>query len=197
MIATPVEARKQSLRRNGRCFLCLRRGVCSHTYTANPSTPVFASPPTSTSLCANSTKTVLLQTALAEVSFPHDPTLVLKVKIVLDSGSQKSYLTQRMKGGLSLHIVGKQHLLIAAFGSSRGEPKRCEEVHLTVRTNSGDAQELDLFVVPHICDPLTTQTVSACSKVYTHLAQLDLADISQEETLTIDMLIGWDFTGSS
>ena len=111
----------------------------------------------------------------------------------MDSGSQKSYLTQRMKDSLSLPVIGKQHLAIAAFGSSRGEPKQCEVVRLAVRTKYGGNQELDLFVVPHICDPLTTQTVNICSKMYSHLTQLDLADITQEETLEVDMLIGSDF----
>ena len=64
---------------------------------------------------------------------------------------------------------------------------------VSVRTKSGGHQLLDLFIVPHICDLLTTQTVSTCSKMYSHLVQLDLADISEEETLEVDMLIGSDF----
>lgn len=111
----------------------------------------------------------------------------------MNSGSQKSYLTQQVKDSLSLPVTGIQHLLIAAFGSSRGEPKQCEVVRLAVRTKSGGNQELDLFVVPHISDPLTTHTVSTCSMMYGHLVQLDLADISQEETLEVDVLIGSDF----
>ena len=161
--------------------------------TLNPGAPAFTSLPASTSLCTNSTKTVLLQTALAEISNPRNPTLVLNARIVLDSGSQKSYLTQRVKDSLSLPVAGTQHLSIAAFGSSRGEPKQCAVVRLAVRTKSGGNQELDLFVVPHICDPLTTQTVTTCSKMYGHLAQLDLADVSREETLEVDVLIGSDF----
>ena len=261
---TQVEARRQSLRRNGRCFSCLRKShlsrdcrstnrcrtcrgrhptsICSssvqlqgssdrqppqpqrpstgtslavlsgtqppatlssssvptHTQsTLNPSASAFTSPPTSTSLCTNSSKTILLQTALAEISNPRNPALVLNARIVMDSGSQKSYVTQRVKDSLSLLVTGTQHLSIAAFGSSRGEPKQCKVVRLAVRTKSGGNQELDLFVVPHICDPLTTQTVSTCSKMYSHLSQLDLADISQDETLEVDMLIGsdcyWEF----
>ena len=54
-------------------------------------------------------------------------------------------------------------------------------------------QELYLLVVPHSCDQLTTQTVSTCSKMYSHLAHLNLADISQDDTLEVDMLICSDF----
>ena len=111
----------------------------------------------------------------------------------MDSGSQKSYLTQQVREYLSLPVTGKQNLSIAAFGSSRGEPKQCEVVRDTVQTKSGGTQELELFVVPHICDPLTTQTVSASSKTCSHFIQLNLANLSQEETMEVDTLIGLDF----
>ena len=161
--------------------------------TLNPSAPAFTPPSSSASLCAGSNKVVFLQTALAEISNPRDPSRVLNARIVMDGGSQKSYLTQRVKQFLSLPVTGTQQLSIAAFGSTRREPKLCEVVRLAVRTKSGSNQELNLFVVPHICDPLTTQTVSSCSRMYSHLAHLDLADISPDETLEVDMLIGSDF----
>lgn len=243
-----IDARKQSLRRSGRCFSCLRRGHLSaqcrsasrcrncrgrhHTSicenrTRDPSrqqpqsstasvgssattTPVTSpnpmtthstlnptatsfTPPTSTSFCASSNKVVLLQTAVAEISDPRDPCRVLNARIVMDCGSQKSYLTQRVKQILSLPLTSTQQLSIAAFGSSKGEPLSCGLVRLAVRTKSGVKQELDVFVVPHICDPLTTQPVDSCSKMYSHLADLDFADVSPDETLEVDMLIGSDF----
>ena len=64
---------------------------------------------------------------------------------------------------------------------------------LAIETKSGVCQLLKLFIVPHICDPLTNQTISICTKKYSHLAQLDLADTSHDETLEVDMLIGSDY----
>ena len=249
-----VDDRKQLLRRNGRCFSCLRKGhlvrdcrsnnrcrtcrgrhhtsICGSSATSgsnsrpsqqlpshgatstpvgetsttpafsasatthstlNPSAPTFNSPSTSTSLCADSNKVILLKTALAEVSDPRDSTRVKWVRIVLDSGSQKSYLTQQVKDSLSLPVVDQQRLSIAAFGSSRGRPKECKVVRLAVNTKSGARQLLELFVVPHICDPLTNQTTSICTEKYSHLAQLDLADLSPDGALEVDMLIGSDY----
>ena len=90
-----------------------------------------------------------------------------------------------------------QQLFIAAFGSTKGRPLPCESVHLAVRNKSGVDQELDAFVVPHICDPITSQMNSSCSEIFPHLAGLDLADLPPEKTLEVDMLIGsdlyWDF----
>ena len=54
--------------------------------TLNPSAPAFT-PLTSTSLYAGSNKVVLLQTAIAEISNPHDPCRMLRARIVMDSGS--------------------------------------------------------------------------------------------------------------
>ena len=258
-----IDARKQLLRRNGRCFSCLRRGhlsrdcrsasrcrgcrgrhhtsICesssapklinrgssqSHTPNSgtstvapnqtsappeptcsappitmhsalNPSAPPFTPPSSSTSLCTSANKVIFLQTALAEVNDPRNPSRVLSARIVLDNGSQKSYVTERVKKFLALPVTGTEQLSIAAFGSSRREPKHCDVVCLAIRTKSGHNQELNLYVVPHICDPLTTPTVSTCVEMYGHLAHLDIADVSQDPTLEVDVLIGsdhyWDF----
>jgi hypothetical protein len=164
-----------------------------HPSTLNPGAPAFTSPPTSTSLYMDSNKAVLLQTALVEVSNPLRPASVLKLRLVMDSGSQRSYLTQRVKDALGLEACETQSLSIAAFGSQRREPKQCEVVRLNVCTKLGTNQRLELFVVPHICDPLMHQPVSMSSKKYSHLSQLDLADPSSGEMLEVDLLIGSDF----
>ena len=255
-VVSQVEARKQALRRSGRCFSCLRKGhlsrdcrsqgrchtckgrhhssICSnpaereldtcqtpqHPSTGNgatlnvtnspatqlnPDAPVYTAtppvnssgptvqPPATLSLYADSNKTVLLQTAVAEVVNPRDPSRTLKVGIVFDGGSQKSYLTQRVKDILALPVNSKQYLSIAAFGSRKGRPKQCEVIRLIVRTKLGGGQELEVFVVPHICDPVTSQASVACSRMYGHLSQLDLEDVCLNETLEVDLLIGSDF----
>ena len=78
-------------------------------YTATP--PINPSgstvqPPTTLSLYADSNKTVLLQTAVAEVANPRDPSRTLKVGIVFDGGSQKLYLTQRVIAGFGSLLKG-------------------------------------------------------------------------------------------
>ena len=140
-----------------------------------------------------SNKMVLLQTAVAEVTNPRDPSRTLKVGIVFDGGSQKSYLTQRVKDTLALPIDSKKYLSIAAFGSRKGKPKQCEVVRLAVRTKCGDSQALKVFVVPHICDPISSKTAVTCVKTHGHLSQLDLADVTPDEAMEVDLLIGADF----
>ena len=53
--------------------------------------------------------------------------------------------------------------------------------------------ELDLFVVPHICDLLIAQPPSTCFSEHSHLSHLNFADDGIEEApQEIDILIGSD-----
>ena len=98
-VVTQVDERKQLLRRTGRCFSCLRKGHLSRncrttsrcqtcrgkhpttvsqsatestTSNFNPSAPEFTPTEHASTLCVNASKPVLLQTASAIVSNPHD-----------------------------------------------------------------------------------------------------------------------------
>ena len=80
------------------------RATATTPSTLNPGAPTFASTPTSTASYVDTHQTVLLQTALVEVRNPLHPSRRLKLRIVMDNGSQRSYLTQRVKEVLgSLH----------------------------------------------------------------------------------------------
>ena len=58
---------------------------------------------------------VLLQTATAEVVRPDNDSNPLNVRLILDSCSQKSYVTQAVKEKLQLPVVGRDSLLIKTF----------------------------------------------------------------------------------
>ena len=110
----------------------------------------------------------------------------------MDCGSQRSYHTKRVKDKLSLPVTSSQQLSIAAFGSSRGEPQWCETVHVVVHTKTGICQEVELFIVQHICDPLTAQRIKPCSRMYAHLAPLEFAESLNSGCPQVDKLIGPD-----
>ena len=54
-------------------------------------------------------------------------------------------------------------------------------------------KDIDLFIVPHICEPLSTQHIHKYLELYPHILRLDLADDPVDETREIDVLIGSDF----
>ena len=159
------------------------------TSSLNPSAPEFDPNSSNPSLYIDANQAVLLQTALAEVYNPANPSLARRVRIVLDNGSQGSYLMQQIREELALRPVRS----IAAFGARRAQSKPCEGVRVRIKTKSKQELELDLFVVPHICDPLITQPLSTCFSEHPHLSHLDFADDNVDETpREIDMLIGSD-----
>ena len=165
----------------------------STTTNFNPSAPEFTPTERSSTLCVNVNKPVLLQTASAIVSNPHDSSASTRLRIVMDSGSQRSYLTKKARETLRLPTTNRQRLAIAAFGSNRAEPQVCEAVQVSVATRNGVDKNIDLFVVPHICEPLTTQPLDKCLEFHPHISELDLADDPLDETREIDLLIGSDF----
>lgn len=157
------------------------------TNTLNLSTPEFTPSTANTTLYLDASRTVLLQTAVAEVYNLNDQTQRWSIRIIMDSGSQRSYLTTKVKQDLRLEAVSTQQLSIAAFGSRRTPAKPCDVVTLKIPTRSGPNLEVSLFVVPHICDPLSVSTS------YRHVSSLDLADhCPGSESQEVELLIGSD-----
>jgi len=72
--------------------------------------PMFPSVPTYTSLYVNASNTVLLQTALTKAYNPRNPSMTLDFRLILDSGSQRSYVTERAKNFLGLERLKTQLL---------------------------------------------------------------------------------------
>ena len=163
----------------------------------NPQAPPFTATPTSNNLCTDGRVAVLLQTARASIYNPAHPQRSIEVRVLLDSGSQRSYISERAMGQLALQPTGEQQLCIATFGSSREEPKVCQVVTIGMVGKDcchGTGMQLSLYVVPMICEPLVSQPISTCVKENEHLASLDLADYSEgDQILRVDILVGSDY----
>ena len=148
----PAE-RKQSLRKAGRCFVCLRKhhtsrdchspskcgncggrhhtSICKGgvvqdgartpvsrqdtggTTATNPPQQVghgnrVNNTPTSTATLQSSTTKVpvLLQTAQAPVFKPSNPTTTMNIRLIFDSGSQRSYISEKVEHWI--HYILKQ-----------------------------------------------------------------------------------------
>ena len=118
---------------------------------------------------------------------------------MLDAGSQRSYITEQAKKALKLKPEDKQRMSIMTFGAQQGKELTCEVVRIRMKLKDDLNQKLQPFVVPQICEPLTTQPINICAEKFDHLFQLDMADSSDGKTaVDIEMLIGadyyWDLT---
>jgi hypothetical protein len=215
-----VGARKQILKRTGRCFNCLRKNhlskeCCSttrchqckgkhHTSICDRSIgtesqvatkPLAAAQTASTSMYADVRTPVLLQTARAIVSNPYEPDCRTEVQLIFDGGSQRSYITDRLSQELHLYTESIETVLIKTFGCSVDQTQICNVVNVDLEVSDGSTLRLCLLSVPFICDPLAGQTLTCAIGNHPHLTQLDLADVPKSEEsrqLTIDILIGAD-----
>ena len=68
---------------------------------------------------------MFLQTACAVIHHPSDPKISLEKRLILDGGSQNSFVSERVCDLLHLETVGQQSLSSATFGSSKGNEKVC------------------------------------------------------------------------
>ena len=161
----------------------------------NPNTPAFEAPSSSSStLYIGTDKTTLLQTAQVLLYNPLKTDTTVTVRAVLDTGSQRSYTTARVKRALNLDCDEVQPLSIATFGATGHEVQKLQVLRVGLKLKDGETLELKLINMPSICEPLTAQPISLCLKKYNHLNHLDLADWSSGvEALHIDVLIGADY----
>ena len=157
----------------------------------NPQASSFA-PATTTTLCSNDTMAVLLQTARTYVYSPTSPQSMVEVRVLMDGGSQRSYI-RSVKKALSLPTVKQQKMLIKTFGSEQEDEQVCDVVRIGIQTIDGNNLELPFFSVPLICEPLSHQPVALCKTTYDHLVHLNLMDCHEGHTeVKVNMLIGSD-----
>ena len=96
----------------------------------NPGAPSYMPTLTTNTLCSTEKKAVLLQTARAIVHNPMNPEAGLEIRVLLDSGSQRSYITDRAVKLLQLMPKGEQTLLIATFGAFKEHTMVCTVVNV-------------------------------------------------------------------
>lgn len=160
---------------------------------SDSSTTTVSKLSTSTSLWTSGNQAILLQTARAIVYNPIAPEKSRRVRIVFDSGSQRSYLREQVAEGLALTSEDEKSLTIMTFGSKREQTRVCNLVRLGLITKDETSKQLTLFTIPTICEPIAGQPISICCNDFDHLAGMDLADYSDgDESLEVDILIGSD-----
>ena len=225
---TDAAARKELLRKSGRCFVCLKRhhlsrdcrsnfnckkcrgrhhvSICVRTTSKcggkppttqeggeksqgsdNPAVPV-------TTCYVGSQTPILLQTAKLRLVNPNDGNPETSARAILDSGSQRTYVTSQVRERLKLPTIATETIRIKTFGNSEGYDKTCDIVNFGVRIKSGAMLEIAALVVPLICSPLTSQPITTSGECQEHLLGLELADSADsDDVLEVDVLIGSDW----
>ena len=134
---------------------------------------------------------VLLQTATT-LAFSHDDSELVPVRILLDSGSQRSYATDQLKKKLAigLNSLGTETLNLNTFEDDRVTKQRCDEVKIKLQAKP-ETIEISALTFAKICSPLS---MKLDVDSYPHLRGLQLANSSLVNDIptNIDILIGSD-----
>ena len=145
---------------------CLNCGLKHHTSICEPGEPNRDSskrhenkkthktaktpPSTMTTLASTTTYTnTLMQTALVTAS---GPTTRCQARILIDTGSQKTFITHCLKNKLQLKAAQKELLDVTTFGSTKSTPKSYEVVTLTLNAVNKDVT-ITALVTPIISPP--------------------------------------------
>ena len=111
----------------------------------------------------NSQVPVLLQTAQLQLYNPATvgPTqLNIVIRAIMDSGSQRTYITSHLRDNLNLSTMSVESLRIKTFGSAEALDVSCDVVKFGLVTNNSSTLIISALVAPFICNPLTSQPIS-------------------------------------
>ena len=138
---------------------------------------------------------VLLKTA-SVIAQGENTTSGIPVHILLDDGSQKTYITNNIKNRLKLKPIKKQTVHLNTFGSDQYQKHTLDVVKLRLKGQFNSYHneiEIIALCVPGICSPLPA---SLDINKYPHLQSYELADkytdITNLSERPIEILIGCD-----
>ena len=95
-------------------------------------------------------------------------------RAILDSGSQRSYISHKLREELSLKTEQKENLLKKTFDSETEKMQTCDVVKVTMKLKDGKETTVVLLEVPMICEPLTGQHVTYAAEQNSYLSGLEL-----------------------
>ena len=139
---------------------------------------------------------VLMQTAKAEIMNPNKHKSDL-VRILLDSGSQRSYVTETLAEKLQLTRENEEEIKLVTFMSDKPQTVKTTQTKLSIKLNNGQHLDISANIVPVISGTVQRKALKLFpSKNLDHLLRsLEMADTipSETESSTVELLIGSDY----
>ena len=168
-----------------------------------PSTaPAEAGNPAEVHTLLTNGESVLLQTALAYVSSPSGNVRPQKVRLLLDSGSHRTFISKSCAN--TLHLKSEEDVPLSVYSFGAHQPKTIESSVVTfhLHLKDGGTKPITASAVPHVTADIHRRPVSQQDKaVLASLPDSDFADPlpSHQEAAVIDILLGsdyfWDIIG--
>ena len=164
-----------------------------HTSLCLKTPTYYDQPKTSTATHVGVVNDILLQTVVLKISsssgkFSH-------ARILFDSGSQRSYISQELRKKLGCKTVRKERVILKTFGKNDNTARDLDVVQLFLESDSGESFCVEVLCVPLICSNLSNQNISLALKEFPNLRSLKLADCDEGplSDFKVDVLVGVDF----
>ena len=251
--------RKQSLGKQGRCFVCLKTGhmmkecpsankksccycgkrgqhnrcLCPHRFTRpgiealpvattsalsqstrsdgdsvdNPS-PVTGDTSTQETTVTSNTallasgERVLLQTAIVPLHSLNSSVVVVNAHVLLDSASQRTFMTEQLANRLKLRSEGTELLSVSTFGAGRAASMDTYVVQFQVKLKDGSYMKMYANVLKQITGGIRRGRLDQKDLEFLQmLPEEKLADFvpNTDEITNVDLLVGadyfWDIVG--
>ena len=139
---------------------------------------------------------VLMQTAKTEIKGQRNTKGEI-VRILLDSGSQRTYVTEALADKLQLKREKEEEIKLVTFGCDRPKTVKTAQTKLSIKLNNGQYLAVTANIVPVISGTVQRKAMTLCSsKNMEHLVKsLDLADTIplETESSTVELLVGNDY----
>ena len=140
-----------------------------------------------TTSAVKGTQDVLIQTAKT-YAFGEDRSKKVPVNILFDSGSQKSYIAEKLRKKLSLKSEKTETINLNTFGTESFVKKNCERVLVNLEVQD-EIVPITALSFPAICSPVSSRVEVGN---YPHLTGLELANSVEHGDQEIGILIGAD-----
>ena len=139
---------------------------------------------------------VLMQTARANINNPNNG-IKGNVRLLLDSGSQSTYVTESLAKKMNLKLGKKEEIMLVTFGSDTPKRIKTPTTKLNIQLKDGSTLKISANVVPQIAGSIHRRPVNLTSvKNWEYLwTEFSLADDfpNNRETSSVDLLIGNDY----
>ena len=136
---------------------------------------------------------VIMQTALIE-AMDGDESTSETTRVLMDTGSSRTYITQDLVEKLKLKTEDKNRLTVFTFGGKKPKEMTSPVVTIVLKSKDGNTLKVKANVVPKICAQINRHPVHLEDKMKFQRA-FRLADTlpTSREVSTIGVLIGSDY----
>ena len=105
----------------------------------------------------------MMQAALVQASNSNN-SMFMETMILLDSGSNRTYITKELSEKLQLREIGRETVTTYTFGCNKPKNFLATLVELELQGNNGKPLMIHARVVPHITGPVGRMPINASQR---------------------------------